>query len=223
MRSKPGSMQHWQIIAAPHGKTSIASQWITTFSLELAREPIDICGTVAALAIESRPASDRLNLTLDVTIPPGPCMIEGDPQRVQQTVSNLLAQCAEVHDLRRSGAHPRRTAAPRCRDQRLRHRGRDPGGIPASRLRAVPAGGSIVHAAPRRPWASASQSRRSSPNVWAGQSKRGVKARVRLDFHRPVPARRLTASVAGSGAPEGLVGQTAKGCGGRCSLRGRPM
>jgi signal transduction histidine kinase len=59
--------------------------------LELAREPVDVCGAVAALGIELRPDAERLHLSLEVTVPDGPCIITADPQRVQQIVSNLLS------------------------------------------------------------------------------------------------------------------------------------
>ena len=59
--------------------------------IELARESLDVCGTVAALAVESRPEAERLQVALDVAIPSAPCLINGDPQRVRQVVSNLLS------------------------------------------------------------------------------------------------------------------------------------
>ena len=81
---------------------------------------------------------------------------------------------AEVHRPRRARAPARRTGGARCRHQRLRHRRWDRCGIPASRLRAVPAGGSLVDAA-HGGLGLASRSRKSLPSVWAGQSKCGVR------------------------------------------------
>ncbi|MEN3340309.1 MAG: hypothetical protein V7647_3985 [Acidobacteriota bacterium] len=66
--------------------------------IELAREPVDVCGTVAALAIELRPEAERLHIALEVDIPAGPYMVEGDPQRVQQIVSNLVSNALKFTD-----------------------------------------------------------------------------------------------------------------------------
>jgi signal transduction histidine kinase len=66
--------------------------------LEIARETLDVRGTVSALANEARPVAERLGLTLAVSLPAEPCTIEVDPQRVRQVLSNLLSNALKFSD-----------------------------------------------------------------------------------------------------------------------------
>jgi signal transduction histidine kinase len=66
--------------------------------LEMAREALDVRGTVTALANEARPVAERLGLTLTVSLPSEPCTIEVDPQRVRQVLSNVLSNALKFSE-----------------------------------------------------------------------------------------------------------------------------
>jgi signal transduction histidine kinase len=80
---------------------------------EVVRELIDVCATVSALIVESRPATERLGLALETSIPEEPYMIEGDPQRVRQIVSNLVSNALKFTD-RGGRVHVAVNATPRA-------------------------------------------------------------------------------------------------------------
>jgi signal transduction histidine kinase len=66
--------------------------------IELEQTMFDVREMVSALVAESRPAAERLSLWPTVTLPGEPCMIEADPQRVRQIVSNLLSNALKFTD-----------------------------------------------------------------------------------------------------------------------------
>ena len=198
--------------------------------LELAREPIDICGTVAALAIESRPETDRLGLTLKPQFRRSPAP-STDPQRVQQIVSNLLANALKFTD---AGGHVRLRVEPAATTSTLAC----PTAASASRrnscacVRALSARGSVVDAASRRPRPWPRDRKRADGADRAGRSKRAVMARgpARLSSYHsrasPQRASRLSAVNAADIAACGAAGKarrSTRNCDARCSLRGRLM
>ncbi len=66
--------------------------------------------------------------------------ISGDPNRLQQVVWNLLSNAIKFTPRERQGPDPARARELPRRDQRRGHRHRHQAGIPAARVRALPAG-----------------------------------------------------------------------------------
>ncbi len=67
---------------------------ITNGMIELRRETIDVAQAVQAGVEASKPVIDALGHDLSVGLPPEPVMIEADPVRLAQVVSNLLNNAA---------------------------------------------------------------------------------------------------------------------------------
>jgi signal transduction histidine kinase len=66
--------------------------------LELRLQPIDLREVVEAAVETVRPAIDRKEHRLSVTLPPQPVTLTGDPVRLAQVISNLLSNAAKYTD-----------------------------------------------------------------------------------------------------------------------------
>jgi PAS domain S-box-containing protein len=67
----------------------------TRGKIQLRREPVDLAA-VAAQAIETaRPLIEARGHRLEVTLPPGPVVLVGDPTRLEQILANLLNNAAK--------------------------------------------------------------------------------------------------------------------------------
>jgi PAS domain S-box-containing protein len=98
--------------------------------VELRRESVDLANVVARGAETAQPMIDAQGQQLIVTVPPEPLLLEGDPTRLAQIVSNLLHNAAKFSE--RSGRIW--LTAERQKDEAV-VRVRDEGaGIPASLL-----------------------------------------------------------------------------------------
>ncbi len=64
---------------------------IVTGKLRLTIEPVDLRSVVEAAADVVGPAARAKHLRLDVSLPPEPCVIEGDYDRLRQVLWNLLS------------------------------------------------------------------------------------------------------------------------------------
>ena len=126
---------------------------IVTGQLRLESETFDVCD-VANLSLETiRPTAVAKGVALVSSIAPGPCLVAGDPARLQQIVWNLLSNAAKFTPA--AGTITLRVAR---EDVARRHRGRGhrhrhcSGPAPAC-LRSLLAGGRFNHPRARRPWA----------------------------------------------------------------------
>ena len=68
---------------------------IVTGKLHLKFQALDLRVPVEAAAEVNRPASLAKHLTLDVQLPVGSCLVNGDADRLQQVVSNLLSNAVK--------------------------------------------------------------------------------------------------------------------------------
>ena len=64
---------------------------IVTGKLSLRSEPFDLRCAVEAAADAARPAAQAKRIALEVQVPDAVCLVNGDPDRLQQVVANLLS------------------------------------------------------------------------------------------------------------------------------------
>jgi two-component system CheB/CheR fusion protein len=64
---------------------------ITSGKIQLQREPVELVGLVSAAVADVRAAFERKKLQLDARVPGGEMWTRGDPVRLTQVLSNLLA------------------------------------------------------------------------------------------------------------------------------------
>ena len=149
---------------------------IVTGQLRLESEPIDVCDT-ARLSLETiRPTTVAKNVALVSNISPGPCLVSGDPARLQQIIWNLLSNAAKFTPAGGTiSVAVRRESFPRGH-RGIGHRHRYRRGSPAARLRSLLAGRRLDDAGPwrARAWARAgAASRRAPRRRRLGHERRG--------------------------------------------------
>ena len=161
---------------------------VTSGKVRLDREPVDVA-TIVAFAVEtSRPTIDAHRHRLSIALPPGAVLIDVDPGRMAQVLSNLLNNAAKYTEdggqIRLSVSVERADAVFRVRDNGV--------GIPrrdvAPRLRHVrpgrPLAGPLAGGAGARPHAGARASPRCTGAPW-----------------RPAARGRASAASSSSGCP----------------------
>ena len=132
---------------------------ITSGKMRLDVQPVEPVSFIEAAIETVRPAAEAKGITLSKLLDPAAGPVTGDPSRLQQVVWNLLSNAikftgkADGQVLLRAGELARR-------DHRRRHRHRDRAGVPAARVRPLPASRRLARRA--RPGASAWGSRSSS-------------------------------------------------------------
>jgi signal transduction histidine kinase/DNA-binding response OmpR family regulator len=106
---------------------------ITRGAVRLQTRPLDLVALVAQAVDAARPAADAKRHTLTAELPDRPLVVDGDPTRLAQVVSNLLANAVKYTD-----AGGRIRVAVAAAGGEVRVRVRDTGvGIPADMLSAV--------------------------------------------------------------------------------------
>ncbi len=70
--------------------------------IELRKEPVEVAAVVARAVETARPAIDAQRHELTITLPPEPVLVEADPVRLAQVVSNLLNNSAKYME---AGGH----------------------------------------------------------------------------------------------------------------------
>ena len=68
---------------------------ITTGKIQLRTEPVDLAAVMAHAAEAARPLIEARQHHLEVSPPPGPARVPGDPTRLEQVLTNLLNNAAK--------------------------------------------------------------------------------------------------------------------------------
>ena len=177
---------------------------ITSGKIVLQREPTRLASLVHNAVETNRAALDAKRITLSVALPEEPCVIDVDPIRFVQILSNLLHNAAKFTNdggsvsITASIAQPMNDAEPADVDLRGRFRNRDLTRLAASRVRSFHPGTSARFAARagHRPRARASVGGTSRWISRRPQRRRRARQRVRARtaaFERPVgPCHRET-------------------------------
>jgi signal transduction histidine kinase/DNA-binding response OmpR family regulator len=106
---------------------------ITRGAVRLQSQPLDLVTLVAQAVESARPVIDARRHSLELNLPAPPVVVSGDPIRLAQVVSNLLANAAKYTD---DGGHIRVGVEAEAGEVRVRVR--DTGvGIPADMLASV--------------------------------------------------------------------------------------
>jgi signal transduction histidine kinase len=71
---------------------------ITRGKIELRKSPLDVASAIAAAVETSRPLLEAARHELAVSLPPQPIMVEADPVRLAQVLSNLLNNAIKYTD-----------------------------------------------------------------------------------------------------------------------------
>ena len=149
-------------------------------------ETADLARIVESAVESIRPGADSRGIQLQASVQP--CTLAGDPERLQQVLWNLLSNAVKFTP--RGG---RVSVSMEVRERtatviRQRHRSGHPSGLPAARLRALPAGRRHRH--PRARGARARPGHRAPPG--------GAPRRNR---HAPAASARVGAPPSPSGSP----------------------
>jgi PAS domain S-box-containing protein len=106
---------------------------INSGKIVLQKKTIDLGQTIAAAVESTRPLIESLRHLLSIALPPGPILLEADPERLQQVFANLLNNAAKYTD-----AGGRIRIQVELREQAVCVAIRDSGiGIPADQLRHI--------------------------------------------------------------------------------------
>ena len=107
--------------------------------MTLDRDEIDLHDLLRGIVESIIPSVAAKGLELEVPSVPS-LRVYGDPRRLEQVFFNLLGNAIEVHAARRQGQRRGSRRGSVRRDSRERHRRGDRSGVPAARLRPLPAG-----------------------------------------------------------------------------------
>ena len=143
--------------------------------------PVDLAVALESAVDAVKPAADARRVTLRVQAPRGVAFVSGDTSRLQQVAWNLLSNAIKFSD---AGDEVEVTLAQDGDDAVLRVRDSGAGidsGVPAARLRALPAGNVRRHARAcrARPWAVARSPPRRAPRRHGDRRKRAARRRAR--------------------------------------------
>ena len=110
---------------------------ITRGAFLLKKEYVDIQSILDAAVEAAQPVIDSKDHTLNIERPDAPIMLEADPVRVTQVISNLLDQCGQIHGCRWRHYPGRTPRSRRLDDLCTRHRHRAHGPVDGHDLQHV--------------------------------------------------------------------------------------
>ena len=157
---------------------------IITGKLQLNVRRVDLQAVVQAGIESIRPAAAAKGIELESHVGAGPFVVTGDADRLQQVVWNFLSNALKFTPARGRVSVTLDRLRGRCTRVGGRQRNRDRAGVPAFRLRPIPARGHRHHTRARRPGPGACHRAAISSNCTAAASKSRVPGSIRARTFR---------------------------------------